>query len=178
MTTSTIIRSPAAIGLGACCAAGLLVTIYWPVIQKPSTFSTNHILITLGVVVGFGGAHFAVRAFKEWKVWTASILLVASAAGTGASVVLSAGRGVEALMTRQAVVTQADAKRLNHERQIVEAKADVQAAQDAHKKAQASAEAKGETATSECRTARKWRERYPHCRENGPANGIGNSWCS
>lgn len=156
MRSYTTVRSASAIALGACCAIGTLITLFWHV-RSPSDITPNHVFILLALMCALGGAHFTVRALKERCFGSALFFCFVFLAAGSVCAIMAAGRGAETLIARQATVAHADGHRLNHERKIIEAKADKESARAAADKAQANAEGKQEAAAQECKSGRKSR---------------------
>lgn len=145
------VRSAGAIALGACCAVGTLVTLFWTV-RSPSDLTTNHILIGLALVCALGSGHYFWQAARQFQLVSAVGFGILFIAGTAVCAVISAGRGAETLAKSRANVVHADGARLNHERQIAEARVDRDSLRTGHDKALKNVEAKTEAAALECRT--------------------------
>lgn len=154
MTDYNRVHSKGAIALGACCALGTLIVLFWHV-RSPADLTTNHVLIALALVCALGSVHFLWEALRDWHFGSALFFLALSIASTGVCAVMSAGRGAEMLALRSAAVRHADGKRLNHERMIAEANVDRERALADSTRVQATAETQTEVAAGECRTGKK-----------------------
>src|SRR5262249_37999098 len=155
----TTVRSPGAIALGAVCALGTLVVLFWYV-RSPSDFTLNHLYILLALLVTLGAGHFMWDAFGEKSfggVVRGLAFLVLFGVGTAICVALSGGRSAELLERKEADATHEQPKRLVHEAHILSAKKDLEVATEAYSKAEAAAADKSEAMAVECGTGKRSR---------------------
>lgn len=150
------IRSAGAIALGACCALGTLITLFWHV-RSPADLTTNHILIGLALVCALGAGHYFWQALRQFQLFSALGFGVLFLAGTAVCAVISAGRGAETIAKGQAYALHEDAKRLNHEREIAEARVERDRTNAAQEKAHANAGFMAEEAAVECKSGKRIR---------------------
>ena len=151
----TVIRSWGAIALGAICALGTAVVLFWHV-RAWADITTQHVMIALALLVTLGAGHMIWRA--GWRSpFAAFAFLLCFLAGTAVCVTLSAGRGAELIHHKADDAIHENAKRIAHEARIVSAKADLTEAKEALRRAdQAFAEATSAAAT-ECNSGPKLR---------------------
>ncbi len=157
MTHSTIVRSPGAIALGAVCALGTLLVLFWHV-RAPSDFTLNHVYILLALVVTYGAGHFMWDAFGDGTgggVIRGLAFLVLFTVGTAICVALSGGRSAEMLERKEADANHENGKRLAHEARIASAKRDLEEADAAFHKAEADVTDKAEAMAIECGTGKR-----------------------
>lgn len=153
MSTYSRVRSFGAIALGVLCAAGTAYVLFWHV-KSLSDVTTNHILIALALVCALGAGHYFWQALRQWQVFASIGFGILFLAGTGVCAIISAGRGAETLLDRQAQVRHADGARLNHERMVLEAKADRDAAKTAADTAEVDSKAKAVVAADACKAGK------------------------
>lgn len=155
MSTITTVRSRGAIALGAICALGTAIVLFWHV-RSLADITTQHVMIALALLVTLGAGHMIWRA--GWRSpFAACAFLLCFLAGTAVCVTLSAGRGAELLHHKADDAIHENAKRTAHEARILAAKADLTEAKEALQRAdQAFAEATSAAAT-ECNSGPKLR---------------------
>jgi hypothetical protein len=159
MLFHTTVRSPGAIALGAVCALGTLVVLFWYV-RSPSDFTLNHLYILLALLVTLGAGHFMWDAFGEWSFGgfiRGAAFLVLFCVGTVVCVALSGGRSAELLERKEADAGHENGKRLAHEAHILSAKKDLDDATAAYDKAETDAADKAEAMAVECGTGKRSR---------------------
>lgn len=153
MTAYTRVRSLGAILLGLLCAAGTAYVLFWHV-KSFSDITTNHVLIALALVCALGAGHYFWQALRQWQVFASIGFGILFLAGTGVCAIISAGRGAETLLDRQAQVRHADGARLNHERMVLEAKSDRDAAKVAADISETDSKAKAIVAADACKAGK------------------------
>ena len=152
MTRYTVVRSPGAIALGAICALGTAIVLFWHV-RSVADITSNHVMIALALIVTLGAAHLLLKA--GWRhPFAALAFLVLFLAGTAVCVTLSAGRGAEVISRKVADVGLENGKRSAHEGKVAEANVDRKAAKAAHEAALAEAKDAREKAAIECATGK------------------------
>lgn len=150
MTTHTTIRSPGAIVLGAVCALGTAIVLFWHVHE--TGIGTNHIMVAMALIVALGSGHllwssaeFSVPGFFRFCAFLA--LFVAS---SSVCVTLSAGRGHEHLHVKVDAASQENGKRTALVAKLAEADTDRKRAREAHERAVTEANRSRGAMASEC----------------------------
>ena len=155
MATYTVVRSRGAIALGAICALGTAVVLFWHV-RALADITTQHVMIALALLVSLGAGHLLWKA--GWRhPGSALAFLVLFLAGTAICVTLSAGRGAELIHNKADDALHENAKRIAHEARIASARTDLSEAKEALQRAsQAFADATSAAAT-ECNSGPRLR---------------------
>lgn len=152
----TPLRAYGAIVLGTICLIGLLVTLFWHV-RSWSDLTPMHVFVLIAVIGALGSEYLIHAAIGDGEYHDAFWFVLVFLACTFVCVALSAGRGAETLANRKTAVLQADGARLNHERQIAEARVERDTLRAAADKAQALADTRAQEAASECQSGRRVR---------------------
>lgn len=123
MTTTTIVRSRSAIGVGVFFTAVTGYVLLSDVLQHGAPFTTKH-LMTLAVLAGtvyFG--HALWRELRAWRFGTAFGCVVLFLAGTATCVLMSAGRNAEVVTSKVLAANSVNTARNDARKDRDEAKA-------------------------------------------------------
>ncbi len=155
-------KSPLAIMIGIGCFIGTIVTFFWPVLFYGQPITVNHLLILLSLAIGLGSGFFMWDAFKDKRHVSGIGFSLLFVAATTVCILIGMGQAMNVITKAEGAAVQASSARLNHDRQISEARINMEGMKEkseAADKIASEREAKVDQAcrngeTSTCRAAR------------------------
>lgn len=130
MHTTTTIRSPGSIALGALFAIGTCYVLFSDVTSWHQV-TVDHVMTLLVLIGTIASGHMIWHQVRQWRVLPAAGLAVLFLAGTAYCVTTSAGRNAEATLAKESVISKANAERERAQRDYDEAERRYHAALEA-----------------------------------------------